>query len=357
MPDGQRIDLTQDVVTLTERLVDIESVSGGEGPLADAVEAALGALPDLDVRRIGHTVMARTDRGLPERVVLAGHLDTVPANDNLPSRRDGDRVYGLGACDMKGGCAVGLRVAATVREPTRDVTFLFYECEEVAAERNGLAMVATHHPDWLKADFAVLMEPTSATVEGGCQGTVQVDVRTRGVRAHTARAWMGENAIHKTAEILRRLGEYEPRRPEVDGLTYHEGLNAVRIEGGVAGNVLPDEAQVRVNFRYAPDRSEDGALAFLREFFVGFEMEVADSAPAARPGLDVPAAAAFVAGIGKQPRPKHGWTDVARFAGLGIPAVNYGPGDPLLAHSQGEFVEAAELRECEERVRAWLGDG
>ncbi|HEX2177579.1 MAG TPA: succinyl-diaminopimelate desuccinylase [Nocardioidaceae bacterium] len=348
------LDLSQDVVSLTHALVDIESVSGNEAEIADAVEHALRQLPHLQVERDADTVMARTDLGRPERVVLAGHLDTVPVNDNFPGRREDDRLVGLGSCDMKGGCAAILRTAATLLEPNRDITFFLYECEEVEAERNGLKRLSRTRPEWFAADFAVLMEPTSAAVEGGCQGTMRVDVVARGVRAHSARSWMGDNAIHKAADILQRLREYEPRRPEVDGLTYHEGLNAVHISGGVAGNVVPDEVRVSVNYRFAPDRSEDEAIEFLRSFFDGYEVEVSDVAPAARPGLDREVAAAFVGAIGSDPRPKLGWTDVARFTELGVPAVNYGPGSPMMAHKQDEFVEIAELHECEERVRAWL---
>jgi succinyl-diaminopimelate desuccinylase len=348
------VDLRQDVVSLTRALCDIESVSGNEQAICDAVEHALEALPHLTVERDGDTVMARTDYGLPERVVLAGHLDTVPVNDNFPSRMVGDRLVGLGTCDMKGGVAVALRMAATALRPNRDVTYLFYECEEVEAERNGLRRIAATRPEWLAADFAVLLEPTAATVEGGCQGTMRVDVVARGARAHSARAWMGDNAIHKAAGILQRLCDYRPRRPDVDGLTYHEGLNAVGISGGVAGNVIPDEVRVKVNYRFAPDRSEAEAEAFLGEFFDGYDVTTSDSAPGARPGLDRPAAAEFVTAIGREPRPKFGWTDVARFTALGMPAVNYGPGDPLLAHHQDEFVEVSQLRECEERMLAWL---
>jgi len=348
------LDLDQDIVDLTQALCDIESVSGNETVLADAVEEALRRLPHLRVERDGDTVMARTELGRGERVVLAGHLDTVPVNANFPTHRDGDRLVGLGSCDMKGGCAVGLRLAASVPEPSRDTTFFFYECEEVEAERNGLFRLSRTRPEWLTADFAVLMEPTGAAVEGGCQGTMRVDVIARGVRAHSARSWMGKNAIHEAGAILARLNAYEPRRPEVDGLIFHEGLNAVGINGGVAGNVLPDEVRVSVNHRFAPDRSEAEAAQFVHDFFEGFETVVSDSAPAARPGLDRPAAAAFVAAIGGEPRPKFGWTDVARFATLGVPAVNYGPGDPSTAHTQGEYVDVAELYACEARIRAWL---
>jgi succinyl-diaminopimelate desuccinylase len=354
MQSPDSLDLASDPVALTAALVDIPSVSGDEQRIADAVEQALRRCPHLEVIRIGHNVVARTDLGRGERVVLAGHLDTVPVNDNLPSRREGGTLHGLGTCDMKGGVAVGLHLAATVVEPVRDVTYLFYECEEVEEERNGLNRLSRERPDLLAADFAVLMEPSDGVVEAGCQGTLRVEVTTYGERAHSARSWMGSNAIHAAGEILRRLEGYEPRRPVIDGLTYHEGLNAVFVSGGVAGNVVPDRCVVTVNHRFAPDRTEEEALAFLRAFFDGYDVVVTDSAPGARPGLSVPAAAAFVEAVGGGVNPKFGWTDVARFSALGVPAVNYGPGDPVYAHKQDEHVPVDQVVAVADRLRQWL---
>lgn len=351
------LDLTADVCTLTEALVNIESVSHHEQEIADQVEQALRALPHLGVERIGNNVVARTSLGRAERVVIAGHLDTVPLNDNLPARNDGTFLHGLGSCDMKGGVAVSLHLAATVPEPVRDVTYVFYAAEEVEAVHNGLRHICEQRPELLEADFAILMEPSNAGVEAGCQGTLRVQLRTSGERAHTARAWMGENAIHAAAGILNRLKAYEARRPVIDGLEYHEGLNAVFIEGGVAGNVVPDECVVTVNHRFAPDRSEEEALAFVREFFDGYDVVLTDSAPGALPGLSRPAAAEFVRAVGGQVAPKFGWTDVARFTGLGVPAVNYGPGDPILAHKQDERVPLEQITSCETTLRAWLTGG
>lgn len=350
------LDLHADVVTLTRRLCDIESVSRGEQAIADAVEAALVRLDHLEVTRIGHTLVARTDLGRGERVIIAGHLDTVPVNGNFPSRLDEATglLHGLGTCDMKGGDAVLLRLAATVPDPVRDVTYVLYEAEEIDEVHNGLRAVAEQRPDLLEADFAILMEPSNAGVEAGCQGTLRVDVRTTGERAHSARSWKGVNAIHGAGEVLARLTAYDARRPVIDGLQYREGLNAVAIRGGVAGNVLPDECVVEVNHRFAPDRSEAEALAHVTEVFAGFEVTLTDTAPGALPGLDRPAAKAFVEAVGGQVHPKFGWTDVARFTALGVPAVNYGPGDPLLAHKQEEHVPVAEIRHCEQRLRAWL---
>ncbi|MGI5470710.1 succinyl-diaminopimelate desuccinylase [Streptomyces sp. CA-132043] len=352
------LDLSLDAAQLTAALVDIPSVSRDEKVLADAVETALRALPHLTVDRDGDTIVARTDFGHAERVVLAGHLDTVPIADNVPSRLDENGVlWGCGTSDMKSGVAVQLRIAATVPAPNRDLTFVFYEAEEIAAEYNGLKRIAEEHPDWLAGDFAVLLEPSGNQVEGGCQGTLRVLLRTTGERAHSARSWMGSNAIHTAAPILERLAAYEPRRVVIDGLEYREGLNAVRIEGGVAGNVIPDECTVTVNFRYAPDRSGEEALAHVREVFAGCEIDawtVDDHSTAALPGLSHPAAKAFIEAVGGTPMPKFGWTDVSRFSALGVPAVNYGPGNALLAHKRDENVVAADVIRCEERLRAWL---
>lgn len=354
------LDLTADAVTLTRQLVDIESVSHHEEAIADAVEAALRALPHLTVTRRGNTLVARTELGRGSRVAIAGHLDTVPLNDNLPSRLDTATglLHGLGTCDMKGGDAVILRLAATLTEPVHDLTFVLYECEEIDSRFNGLRLLSESDPELLTADFAVLMEPSNGVVEAGCQGTLRVEVRTRGERAHSARSWKGTNAIHAVADVLARLQSYEPRRPVIDGLAYHEGLNAVFIRGGVAGNVIPDECVVEVNYRFAPDRSEDEALAYVREFFDGYDITLTDTAPGALPGLDRPAAKAFVEAVGGPEgavNPKFGWTDVARFTVLGVPAVNYGPGDPSLAHTKEEHVPVEQIERCERQLRAWLG--
>jgi succinyl-diaminopimelate desuccinylase len=348
------LDLDLDGAALTAQLVDVPSVSGAEGPLADAVEAALRSLPHLVVDRDANAIVARTMLGRPERVVLAGHLDTVPVAGNLPAHADGARLYGCGTTDMKAGVAVQLRLAAAVPSPGRDITYVFYDCEEVAADRNGLLRLSRHRPDLLAGDFAVLMEPTSAQIEGGCQGSLRAEIIAAGKRAHTARSWMGRNAIHEAGAILDVLRGYTAREPEVDGLRYHEGLNAVGIRGGVAGNVVPDECAVTVNYRFAPDRDELQAADFVRSLFSAWPVRVLDIAPGARPGLGHPAAASFVAAVGGPPRAKLGWTDVARFAALGIPAVNYGPGIPEIAHTADEYVEIAKIADCETRLRSWL---
>ncbi|GGL09036.1 succinyl-diaminopimelate desuccinylase [Mangrovihabitans endophyticus] len=358
MTSTPAFDLSGDVVALTRALCDIPSVSGQEKEIADAVEIALRACPHLEVLRDGDAVVARTALGRPSRVVLAGHLDTVPVAGNLPTTTtgegDAEMIHGRGTVDMKAGVAVFLHLAATLSEPRHDVTYVFYDHEEVASRLNGLGRLVRTHPDWLAGDFAVLGEPSNAAVEGGCQGTMRVRITVPGMAAHPARSWMGSNAIHSAGAVLDVLRAYQPRRPVVDGLHYREGLNAVKIEGGIAGNVIPDECAVFVNYRFAPDRSVEEAEAHLRELFGSHQVEVTDAAPGARPGLDHPAARAFVEAVGGTPTAKLGWTDVSRFAALGVPAVNYGPGDPLLAHKGDEQCPAPAIRDALRGLQAWL---
>jgi succinyl-diaminopimelate desuccinylase len=348
------IDLTLDAVSLTAALVDIPSVSGTEAPITDAVTAALTDLGHLRVRRDGNVVVARTELGRSGRVLLAGHLDTVPIADNVPSTMDAGVLYGCGTSDMKSGDGVMLRIAATVTDPAYDLTFVFYDNEEVAAEKNGLRRIAASHRDWLSADLAILMEPTNGDVEAGCQGTLRAVITTEGRRAHSARSWLGMNAIHRAAPILTRLAEYRPRTVAIDGCEYHEGLNAVAISGGVANNVVPDICTVTVNYRFAPDLDEAAAQAHLREVFDGFPVDIVDSAPGALPGISAPAAQAFIGAAGGVVRAKYGWTDVARFAALGIPAINFGPGDPNLAHTREEHVRTERILACEDVLARYL---
>ncbi|GAA4188831.1 succinyl-diaminopimelate desuccinylase [Microbacterium oryzae] len=355
------LDLSSSAADITRAICDIPSVSDDERALADAIEAAIRPLPHLEVHRDGDTIVARTALGRAQRVVIAGHIDTVPVNANLPTRDveiDGEAfIWGRGTVDMKAGTAVQLKLAAELADPVVDVTWIWYDHEEVDASRSGLTRLAASRPDLFAGDFAILGEPSNGQVEGGCNGTLRVVVRTHGRRAHSARAWMGENAIHAAAPVLARLAAYRPQEIVVDGLAYREGLNAVRISGGVAGNVIPDACEVEVNFRFAPSRSGEEAVAHVREVLEGFEVEVTDLAEGARPGLDAPIAQEFVRAVGAEPRPKYGWTDVARFSALGVPAVNYGPGDPSLAHHDEERVAVAQIESVERSLRAWLTAG
>ncbi|MDR1635376.1 MAG: succinyl-diaminopimelate desuccinylase [Bifidobacteriaceae bacterium] len=352
------LDLGQPPAELALELVDIPSVSGEERALADAVEIALGDLPHLTCRRDGDAVVARTELGRGRRVIVAGHLDTVPIAANVPGKLEDGVLWGRGSVDMKGGLAAMLSVAARLAAPSSDVTWVFYDHEEVALVKSGLGRVARKHPGWLDGDFAVLCEPTNASVEGGCNGTVRVDVTAHGKAAHAARPWTGVNAIHALAPALDRLAEFEPATVRVDGLDYREALNAVGIAGGIAANVIPDRATLTVNYRFAPDKTEVKAQRMLEAMFSGYQVEVVDSAPAARPGLADPAVARLAviaqAHGGAPPKAKQGWTDVARFAAMGIPAVNLGPGDPALAHQDQEACPVEQIERVASVLAEWL---
>lgn len=376
------LDLALPVEELAKALIDIPSVSGDEREIADRVEEALRGCAHLEVTRLGNSLVARTTLGLAERVVVAGHLDTVPIADNVPGWWDEDRstLWGRGAVDMKAGVAVLLSLAASLSRPTRDVTWVLYDQEEVEETRNGLGRIARERPDLLEADFAVLGEPTGGVIEGGCNGTLRADVTVHGRAAHSARSWKGDNAIHHLAPLLEALEEHEAETIEVDGLKYREGLNAVGLKGGIAGNVIPDSATVTLNYRFSPFWTLEQAQANVERFVADafhlraettplsadrpgrsaptYTLEWTDLAHACRPGLDAPLAQSFAAAVEatgvEPPRAKLGWTDVARFGALGIPAVNYGPGDPELAHADDERCPASQIRDVRAGLEAWL---
>ncbi len=345
-----------DLLAATAELVDIPSVSFGEAAITDLVEARLRALPWLAVDRVGDNVVARTELGRPQRLLLVGHTDTVPPNGNERARIDGDVLWGLGSTDMKGGLAVLLDLAASVPEPAVDVSYVFYACEEVAAEHSGLGQLAAERPDLLAGDAAILGEPTGGAVEAGCQGTMRIEVVLAGARAHTARPWMGRNAVHRLGRLLALVESFPERRPVLDGCEYREALQAVRVDGGVAGNVVPDRATVTLNHRFAPDRDAAAAEGSVRDLLApvleeGDRFAVVDCAAGAPPGLGNPLLAGLVERHRLEVRAKLGWTDVARFHALGVPACNLGPGDATIAHTAEERVDRASL----ERTRAILG--
>ena len=358
------LNLFSDPIELTKALVDIPSPSHHEQAIADAVEEALRGLDQskVEVERYGNTVCARTNRGFKSRVVLAGHIDTVPLADNVPHTmsEDGSIMYGCGTVDMKSGMAVYLNAFAQLYdsdELKHDLTVIAYEGEEVATEFNGLGHLQKDHPEWLQGDLALLGEPSGAMIEAGCQGTIRVRVTAHGTRAHSARAWLGSNAAHTLAPVMLNVANYQPRDIEIDGCTYKEGLNIVHLESGVATNTIPDEAWMFVNFRFAPDRSTEEAMAHLMEVLGEHEnitVEVDDIAGAALPGLGQPAARALVDAVGGNVRAKYGWTDVARFSEMGTPAVNFGAGDPGFAHKKDEQVPVVQITEVSTALLNYL---
>jgi succinyl-diaminopimelate desuccinylase len=337
-----------DLLALTAELVDMPSESHQEAAIAGWFESELRSLAHLHVERVDDNVVARTDLGSGTRVVLAGHTDTVPANGNATARIEGDTCWGLGSADMKAGLAVMLELARTVTEPAVDLTYVFYATEEVAAEHNGLGHLFRDRPDLVAGDVAILGEPTGGVIEAGCQGTMRVEVQLKGKRSHTARPWMGRNALHRLGEVLRLVDGFEERQPVIDGCEYREALQAVHARGGVAGNVVPDLATLSLNRRFAPDRTVEQATEEIRALLApaledGDSFEVTDHAPAAAPGLDHPVLAALIERHRLPVRSKLGWTDVGRFAAAGIPAANLGPGDATLAHTAEERVERTPI--------------
>jgi succinyl-diaminopimelate desuccinylase len=351
-----------DLLALTGDLVAIASESHHEGPIVDHLEEELRALDHLSVERVGDNLVARTTGSAPVRVLLAGHTDTVPANGNAEARIDGDTLWGVGSTDMKAGLAVMLELARQVPDPAVEVTYVFYAGEEVAAVHNGLGHLFRDRPDLLEADVALLGEPTDGVIEAGCQGTLRVEVVLRGRRSHTARPWMGRNAIHRLGRVLAAVEAWPERRPVIDGCEFREALQAVAVRGGVAANVVPDEAAVTLNHRFAPDRTSAEAEDGLRELVAPFledgdTFTVIDVASAAAPSLDHPALRALVDRHDLPVRAKLGWTDVARFAERGIPSTNFGPGDATIAHTAEERVERAPIERCYAALRDLLTTG
>lgn len=352
------LNLAGDVAELTRELVDIESVSGNESHIADAIEKALSSYQHLSITRDGNAVVAMTNLGLAQQVVIAGHIDTVPVADNLPSKlmsfEREQVIWGRGAVDMKAGVAVMLKLAAELTAPLMDLVWVFYDQEEIEASKNGLGRLVENHPELIRGNFAILCEPTAATIEGGCNGTMRIELALSGIKAHSARPWMGSNAIHKLGGVLSVLNAYIPEEIEVEGLVYRESLNAVMVSGGVATNVIPDQASLILNYRFAPSRSVAQAAEYLRNLLSDFDFTVVDSAAGARPGMNSPEAKAFVEAVAAPVNPKYGWTDVARFSEMGIPSVNYGPGDPNKAHADDENVPASQIYACEAGLRKFL---
>lgn len=339
-----------DLLHLTSDLVNISSVSHDEAALADVVEARLRKLDHFEVTRFENNVIARTNFGRASRLVLVGHLDTVPPSGNAAAEIRGDELYGLGSADMKGGLAILLELAPKLDSATHDVTLIFYACEEVARAHSGLMVIESVNAELLRGDAAILLEPTNALVEAGCQGVLRINVTLRGRRSHSARPWVGINAIHRLAPLLEIVANFTERMPQIDGCTFHETLQTVHVEGGVAGNVVPDEVTVMLSHRFAPDRSIDeaytsvvGLLDSVIDTSLGDEVNLIDAAPAARPSLNHELLADIVRASGNAPLAKIGWTDVSFFYERGIPAANFGPGDPLVAHGAGEFVRASDL--------------
>jgi len=333
-------------------LVNIHSPSRGEAEIAAYVSDAI-ELPRIyaseDVLFAG---LRRSGRPL---AVLAGHLDTVPAQDNFPGRLEDGVIVGLGASDMKSGLAVMIELAQTLTEPELDIAYLFFTREELAAGESPLPQFFDDCPEIGEAELVVMMEPTDNTIQAGCLGNLNARLIYTGVSAHSARPWLGDNAIHRAIRGLAELAALEPLDVEVDGLVFREVVSVVGIRGGIAQNVVPDRTVAELNYRYAPNRSPADAEARLRELAGDAVLEDLANSPAAHVAANTPLVNRLRASGDFALEPKQAWTPVAEFAARGLDAVNFGPGATRYAHRRDERVEVAELVRSYEALARFAG--
>jgi succinyl-diaminopimelate desuccinylase len=336
-------ELAERLAERTLALVDIPSVSRAE---AEAMAFVRAALPLEPVWASDDVLFATTERhaGHP-LVLLAGHVDTVPEQDNLPGRIKDGAVVGLGASDMKGGVAVMLELADWAKDAVLalDLGFLFFTREELSADESPLPAFLESCSVARESELVIVLEPTDNEIHVGCVGNLNAQLTFRGTSAHSARPWTGENAIHKAAATLAPLAALEPLDVEVDGLVFREVISAVAIEGGIADNVVPDRCVARLNYRYAPGRSRESAEARLRELAGDAELEILGNSPPAHVVVDRPLVTRLREADDFAVQPKQAWTPVAQFAEAGLDAVNLGPGATRYAHKADEQVEIGEL--------------
>jgi succinyl-diaminopimelate desuccinylase len=349
-------------VSLADRLasralefVDVPSESRDEATLAAHV---LGVLRDggVDGRDAGDSCVLAgvTTRGERPLVLLAGHLDTVPAQGNRPGRRDADAVHGLGAADMKGALAVMLELALAGRATTLDLGYVLFPREELPFGQSALTPLLEREPGLREADLVVVMEPTANAIHAGCLGNVNATWTFHGRSGHSARPWLADNAIHRAAEGIHAVAQVEPIPHDFDGLRFTEVVSVTRIAGGIAGNVIPGEAVATVNYRYAPGRSAGDAEAWLRELCEPYgTLVIEGNAPSAPVAVGNPLAQRLIATGDLTVEAKQAWTPVAEFAAAGVDAVNLGPGDPAQAHAREEHVRIEALVRCYETIEAF----
>ena len=350
-----------DLVSLTWELIEIDSESKDERAIADYVEAKFRYQDFFDCTRVGNNVvLTPKDFDFKTGIVIAGHLDTVPRSKGMVNRRDVDTLVGLGAVDMKGGIGVMLALAMS-RVLGKNVKFVFYACEEISREFSGLLELERSDPTLLQASGAILMEPTGGAIEVGCQGTARFKVQIAGRRAHSARPWIGSNAIHNASKFLSYISDIAVNKIIVEGCEYNESLSAVFISGGIAGNVIPDLVEIIVNFRFAPGRDDHEVLRdtsrrleICLDLQRGDRVELIEWAPSAPPNLSNQMIANLGLKSNRAVRSKLGWTDVAFFWERNIAACNFGPGDPNLAHTSDEIVTRNELDEVWSVITAAL---
>ena len=348
---------TEMLAELLATLVDIPSVTGDERAIVDYVTGRLGRAAKGEVLRSGNGLVWRgPQRGKP-LIVLAGHLDTVPPSGNATSRRDGDKLYGVGTTDMKAGDAVMLALHDSLDMAALrfDLALVFYDAEEGPAANNGLKRIFEQFP-WIRdASLAILLEPTDLNIEMGCNGILNVEVRVPGVAAHAARPWMGENAVAKGAEWLASITKFVTTPVMVQGIEYRETLQVTTVQAGKTRNVVPSEMVVNLNHRFPPDRTIEVATARIRSLVPAeFGFEVVDAAPPGEVCLDHPEVRSFIRRFDAKVAGKQGWTDVARFTSVGVPAFNFGPGYAELCHRADEHCSVEYLGRAYEWLAAFL---
>jgi succinyl-diaminopimelate desuccinylase len=344
-PPVSDAELGDRLATRTLELVDVPSESGHEAQLAAHVATVLSA-GGVPVDDLGDTCLAAR-RGAP--VLLAGHLDTVPAQGNRPGRRDGDRVHGLGASDMKGALAVMVELALA----GAPLDCLFFGREELPLAESALTPLLARTP--LDYELVVVMEPTANELHAGCLGNVNATWTFHGRSGHSARPWDADNAIHAAARGIAALAAHEREPHPFDGLTFYEVASVTRIHGGIAGNVVPDHVDCHVNYRFAPGRTPAEAAARLRELCRGGELRIDSLAPSGPVATANPRVRTLVAAGGLRVAPKQAWTPVAEFGRAGLDAVNFGPGDPEQAHRRDESVQVGALVRSYRVLEAFAG--
>lgn len=343
---------TDSLFELTKDLIQINSVSGNEKQLVDKLENHLKSFSHLKLTRISNTLVAECKKPETAQIILAGHVDTVPPASNETVKIVGNTLYGLGACDMKGGIAVMIKLAESAKDFNVSTRFIFYESEEVEINKNGLQLLSRRQPELLKADGAILLEPTNSQLELGCQGVLLFNIQVKGVKAHAARPWKGVNSITRAPKIIESVKSFPKKKVMLEGVCYKESLEPVKFNSGSATNVIPDLAEITLSYRFAPDKSADIAQAEIFSHFkhvldnsLGDNIVILEARNGAYP--------ASKSGIFKQlfeltsnkVSAKLGWTDVAFFSENQTVAVNFGPGDPQLAHSPDEKLEKGELEQ------------
>ena len=341
-------------MALTQRTLDLVNIPSESRNEAEVYDYVISAVPLEQAYSDGESVLFAKREGKP-LVLLAGHTDTVPSQGNLPGRIEDGAVVGLGASDMKAGLAVMIELArwAAETELTYDLGLLFFPREELGPAENPLPGVFERTPLVDEAQLVICLEPTDNTLQLGCLGNLNARAVFEGKSAHSARPWLGVNAIKLAFDGLRQVLEVEPRDVDIDGLVFREVISVTQLNAGIASNVIPARAEAILNFRYAPDRTPESAVERVREL-VGADVEILANSPPAHVALRSPLVEQLRAVGDFEVQPKQAWTNVADFAARGLDAINLGPGGTRYAHAVDERVEISELERTYDALQRFL---